>query len=109
MIYLDFALIVLAVGAAAAALAWLADRKLDAPVHQPARPDRRVHADEHRLLGDDWTERVTEFRSEQFIRATRRRFAVMAVTGADPEKSEGHGVASPGPLDKGDDSLATHH
>lgn len=52
----------------------------------PARPDRHLPADEYRLLGDDWTERVTEFRSEQFIRATRRRFAVLAVTGADPDK-----------------------
>lgn len=55
-------------------------------VPSPARPDRHLPADEYRLLGDDWTERVTEFRSEQFIRATRRRFAVLAVTGADPDK-----------------------
>ena len=95
--YLDFALIVIVVGLFFAALAWLADRKLDAPVDQPTRPDRHLPADEYRLLGDDWTERITEFRSEQFIRATRRRFAVMAVTGADP-KSESRDVSASGPL-----------
>lgn len=95
--YLDFALIVIVVGLFFAALAWLADRKLDAPVDQPPRPDRHIPADEYRLLGDDWTERITEFRSEQFIRATRRRFAVMAVTGADP-KSESRDVSASGSL-----------
>lgn len=106
--YLDFAAIVVAVGAVFAALAWLADRKLDAPVDQPARPDRHLPADEYRLLGDDWTERITEFRSEQFIRATRRRFAVMAVTGADPEKTEAADVTVPASRTKEIDSLASY-
>ena len=96
--YLDFAAIVLAVGAVFAALAWLADRKLDAPVDQPTRPDRHLPADEYRLLGDDYRECVADFMGESFIRHTRNRFAIYSVTGADPEKSESRDVSASGPL-----------
>ena len=90
--YLDFAAIVLAVGAVFAALAWLADRKLDAPVDQPTRPDRHLPADEYRLLGEDWRDQVTDYMGESFIRHTRTRFAIAATCGADPDKDESRDV-----------------
>lgn len=78
--------------------AWFADRKLDAPVDQPTRPDRHLPADEYRLLGDDYRECVADFMGESFIRHTRNRFAIYSVTGADPEKSESRDVSASGPL-----------
>lgn len=96
--YLDFAAIVLAVGLFFAALAWLADRRLDAPVDQPPRPDRHLSADEYRLLGDDWRDCAAPYFAESFIRSTRTRFAIAATCGADPEKKTPARVESPGAL-----------
>lgn len=100
MIDIDFT-VPLVLICAIALVAWLRNqiRTFNKP-SSPDRPDGHLPADEYRLLGDDWTERITEFRSEQFIRATRRRFAVMAVTGADPETNEDPSVTASGPLNE---------
>lgn len=97
--YIDFALICLVVGLVFMALAWIADRRLDAPINQTPRPDRHLPPEEYRLLGDDWRDNVRPFFTERFIRHTRRRLAVFSVTGADPEKEMAPArVASPGAM-----------
>lgn len=106
MMYVEFALIVLAVGGVFAGLAWLADRRLDAPVAQVPRPDRHLPAEEYALLGDDYRDCVADYFRESRIRHTRNRFAVFSVTGADPEKSEDWIV--PGPLTNKELTLGSH-
>jgi hypothetical protein len=96
--YVDFALICIAVGLAFMFLAWVADRRMDAPVNQTPRPDRHLPADEYRLLGDDWRDNVRPFFTESFIRNTRRRLAVFSVTGADPERTGSAPVGRPDPV-----------
>lgn len=92
---------------AVALVAWIARQvRQFHHVPSPARPDRHLPAEEYALLGDDYRDKVASYFAESFIRHTRNRFAVYAVTGADPEKSESRDVDASGSLDKGDNSLA---
>lgn len=53
------------------------------------------HVTEHDF--DDWRVPVAPYFSESFIRSTRRRFAIAATCGADPENSEGRTAATADP------------
>ena len=76
---------------ALAIVAAIGDRYLDRRYRQNLTPVETPHD------FDDWRDPIREFRVEQYIRAIRRRFAVAAVCGADPENSEDRSVAPAGP------------
>jgi len=97
MIDIDFT-VPLVLICAIALVAWLRNQihTFNKP-NSPDRPDGHLPADEYRLLGDDYRECVAPYFTERFISDTRNRFAVMAVTGADP-KSESRDVSASGSL-----------
>lgn len=107
MTWFDFGVMVVLIGGVLAGLAWLADRRLDAPVEEQPRPDRRIPKDELALTGEDYREPVADFLAESFIRRTRNRFAIYLATGADPEKNEAASLPRPASRTKELSSYAT--
>ncbi len=78
---------------ALAIVAAIGDRYLDRRYRQNLTPVETPHD------FDDWRDPIREFRVEQYIRAIRRRFAVAAVCGADPDKEMAPArVTSPGAM-----------
>lgn len=74
---------------ALALVAYLGDRYADFRFHRDLDPVETHHD------FDDWRDPIRDFRAEQYIRSIRRRFAVAAVCGADPENGEGRPVERP--------------
>jgi hypothetical protein len=94
-----------------AGMAWIADRKKDAPVAQPLRLDRHVPARERALLGDDWRDPIRPYFRQRWEGHLRKRLAIAATCGADPdlpsENNEDRAATTAGPQDKGATSNAS--